>query len=163
MNPEAEKWTQVKELFETALAVEQSLRHRFLERECSSTESRDAVEKLLAAHEEAGSFLRDDLKFVDLSYPTAVENCLAPGSVLVDRFRILRFISRGGMGEVYEALDLELDSHIAVKIIRPEIIGSGQALARFKREVHLAKQVTHPNVCRIFDLFRHRDGNGDVL
>ncbi len=166
MKTETDKWTQVKELFEAALAVEPSARLRFLEQESSSAELRGTVGKLLAAHEEAGSFLQRDPGLDEFSAVPAFPNRLTPGSLLVDRFRILRFIARGGMGEVYEALDLELDSHIAVKTIRPEIVGSPQALARFKREVHLAKQVTHPNVCRIFDLFRHRDPSsegGDVL
>lgn len=166
MSTDAKKWSEVKELFEAALAVELSSRRRFLEQECSSAELRESVEKLLGAHEEAGSFLHHDAGFTDDTNGAPFPNRLAPGSLLLERFRILRFIARGGMGEVYEALDLELDAQIAVKTIRPEIVGSAHALARFKREVHLAKQVTHPNVCRIFDLFRHRDaslGAADVL
>jgi serine/threonine protein kinase/tetratricopeptide (TPR) repeat protein len=160
------KWEQIKELFETALEVEPSSRLRHLERECSSAELRNMVEELLLAHEEAGSFLGRGLKFAELSHSAAMPNRLMPGNLLVERFQILRFIAKGGMGEVYEALDLELDSHVAIKTIRPEIVGSPQTLRRFKQEVQLAKQVTHLNVCRIFDLFRHRDsssGEGDVL
>jgi serine/threonine protein kinase/tetratricopeptide (TPR) repeat protein len=166
MEIKSEEWVQIKELFEAALAVEPSTRLRFLEQECSSAELRGSVERLLAAHEEAGSFLQHSPKLDEVSAAPSFPNRFTPGSLLVDRFRILRFIARGGMGEVYEALDLELDSHVAIKTIRSEILGSPQALTRFKREVHLAKQVTHPNVCRIFDLFRHRDassGAGDVL
>lgn len=166
MKTETDKWTQVKELFEAALAIERSSRHCFLEQECSSAEVRGSVERLLIAHEEAGSFLHFNPGLEEETDTLAFSNRLEPGSLLLDRFQILRFIARGGMGEVYEALDLELDSHIALKTIRPEIIGSPQALARFKREVYLAKQVTHPNVCRIFDLFRHRDSShekGDLL
>ena len=60
------------------------------------------------------------------------------------------------MGEVYEAEDLELREHVAIKLIRPEVLAIyADAPERFKREVRLAKQVTHPNVCRIFDMFRH--------
>lgn len=157
MEFKVEKWDQIKELFQAALDVEPSVRREFLKQESSSVELSNAVEKLLLAHEEAGSLLQRDPACAEISYSATVQNCLTPGSLLVDRFQVLRFIASGGMGEVYEALDLELQTHIAIKTIRQEIADSQQALARFKREVHLAKQVTHPNVCRIFDLFRHRD------
>jgi serine/threonine protein kinase/tetratricopeptide (TPR) repeat protein len=78
---------------------------------------------------------------------------LSGGKLLAGRFRIVRFIARGGMGEVYEAEDLELSERVALKTVRSEIAGDGRAMERFKREIHLARKVTHPNVCRIFDLF----------
>jgi tetratricopeptide (TPR) repeat protein/TolB-like protein len=62
------------------------------------------------------------------------------------------------MGEVYEAEDRELGERVALKTVRPEIAGQEGVLERFKREVHLARKVTHPNVCRLFDLGVHRIG-----
>jgi tetratricopeptide (TPR) repeat protein len=59
------------------------------------------------------------------------------------------------MGEVYEAEDIELAERVALKTIRPDIAGDERAIDRFKREIHLARQVSHPNVCRIFDLGYH--------
>jgi len=87
---------------------------------------------------------------------------LTPGQVLAERYRIVRFIAQGGMGEVYEAEDRELGERVALKTVRPEIAGQEGVLDRFKREVHLARKVTHPNVCRLFDLglHRERDANG---
>jgi len=82
---------------------------------------------------------------------------LTPGVVLADRFEVVRFLGRGGMGEVFEARDRELDQWVALKVLRPEIALDPPMLARFRREIQLSRQVTHPNVCRIFDLFRHRD------
>jgi eukaryotic-like serine/threonine-protein kinase len=76
----------------------------------------------------------------------------APGDLLANRFRIIRFISKGGMGEVYEAEDLELQERVAIKTILPSIAANPAALEQFKREIQLARRVTHPNVCRIFDL-----------
>jgi predicted Zn-dependent protease len=157
MEFKTEKWSRIKELFEAALDVEPSSRGAFLEKEAGSAELRSAVEELLNANEDAGSFLQSRDAFAVDSPDGFAPHRLEPGTLLVDRFEIRRFISRGGMGEVYEARDLELQTPVAIKTIRPEIAGSPQALARFKQEVHLAKQVTHPNVCRIFDLFRHRD------
>ncbi len=75
--------------------------------------------------------------------------------LLCNRFRVVRFIARGGMGELYEAEDLTLGEHIALKTIRPEIAKDTRATQRFRREVQLARKVTHANICRIFDLFDH--------
>ena len=85
---------------------------------------------------------------------------LAPGEVLCERFRIVRFLGEGGMGQVFEAWDLELHASLALKVIRPELSRRASAVNRFKREVHLARRVTHPHVCRIFDLFRHHVSGG---
>jgi tetratricopeptide (TPR) repeat protein/tRNA A-37 threonylcarbamoyl transferase component Bud32 len=76
----------------------------------------------------------------------------APGATLAGRYRIVRFIAAGGMGEVYEAEDEVLGTHVALKTIRPELVARPQMLERFRREILLARRVTHRNVCRIFDL-----------
>ncbi|HYU34019.1 MAG TPA: tetratricopeptide repeat-containing serine/threonine-protein kinase [Thermoanaerobaculia bacterium] len=84
----------------------------------------------------------------------------APGTLVAERYRIVRFIARGGMGEVYEVEDLELRERVALKTVRPEVAHDEMAIERFKREIQLARRVTHPNVCRIFDVSHHRpDGN----
>ena len=78
------------------------------------------------------------------------------GDVVAFRFRIVRYLAKGGMGELYEAEDLELRERVALKTILSKIADDERSILLFKREVHLARQVTHPNVCRIFDVFRHR-------
>jgi tetratricopeptide (TPR) repeat protein/tRNA A-37 threonylcarbamoyl transferase component Bud32/TolB-like protein len=82
-------------------------------------------------------------------------SCLAPGQLLASRYRIVAFLGKGAVGEVYEAEDLELADRIAIKILRPEIARDERVLQRFKREIQLARRVTHPNVCRVFDLVYH--------
>ena len=77
---------------------------------------------------------------------------------LADRYRVVRFLARGGAGEVYEAEDLQLGLRVALKTVRPDVAEDPKSLERFKREIQLARQVTHPNVCRIFDFGSHRDG-----
>jgi serine/threonine protein kinase len=91
---------------------------------------------------------------VDGAIPAAAPagGAVADGTVLAERYRITRFIARGGMGEVYEAEDLELHAPVALKMMRAEMAADPGAIARFKRETHLARRVTHPNVCRIFDV-----------
>jgi serine/threonine protein kinase len=83
--------------------------------------------------------------------------------VVARRFRIIGFIGRGGMGEVYEVQDLELGERVALKTLRLGREEAGRAIERFRREILLARKVTHPNVCRIFDVFRHEEESGVVL
>jgi serine/threonine protein kinase/tetratricopeptide (TPR) repeat protein len=74
------------------------------------------------------------------------------GQVLGERYEILKRLGEGGMGAVYKARDHELDRLVALKVIRPELAGHPDILRRFKQELILARQVTHKNVVRIFDL-----------
>lgn len=80
---------------------------------------------------------------------------LAPKDMLAGRFAIRQWIASGGMGDVYRAYDRELDGEVAIKTIRREIVSEVRAMERFRREISLARQVTHANVCRVFDIF-HR-------
>jgi serine/threonine protein kinase/tetratricopeptide (TPR) repeat protein len=77
---------------------------------------------------------------------------LEPGMMLGERYEILKRLGEGGMGAVYKARDHELDRMVALKVIRPELAGHPDILRRFKQELILARQVTHKNVVRIFDL-----------
>jgi TolB-like protein len=77
--------------------------------------------------------------------------------LLGGRYEILGLIGIGGMGSVYKALDRELDEHIALKMLRPDLVAVSGALDRFRQEVKLARRVTHPNVVRTFDLGEHGD------
>jgi tetratricopeptide (TPR) repeat protein/predicted Ser/Thr protein kinase/TolB-like protein len=75
-----------------------------------------------------------------------------PGHVLGGRYEILGLLGEGGMGAVYKARDREVDREVALKVIRPELTGHPDIVRRFKQELILARQVTHKNVVRIFDL-----------
>lgn len=74
------------------------------------------------------------------------------GEVLLGRFEILRHLGNGGMGDVYEAMDLEL-GRIALKTIRADIISSQDMLSRFRKEVQFARRISDPHICRIHELF----------
>ncbi|MDP9339947.1 MAG: protein kinase, partial [Acidobacteriota bacterium] len=77
---------------------------------------------------------------------------LGPGTFLGHRYEIIALLGQGGMGAVYKARDTELDRVVALKIIRPDLTTNPEILKRFKQELILARQVTHRNVIRIFDL-----------
>ncbi|MBL8231862.1 MAG: serine/threonine-protein kinase [Bryobacterales bacterium] len=88
---------------------------------------------------------------------------LSNGSVIANRFRVLRFVGSGGMGEVYEAEDLELGGRVALKTIRPALLTKPDTLSRFRREVQVARQVTHPAICRVFDVGRHLQEGAELV
>jgi len=162
-----DNWEAAKALFEAALEEDAANRSSFLKERCSDASVCAEVERLLAEHDEAASsFLPTELPTVSLGdfipEPAARNQQLSESQVLAGRFRIVRYIAGGGMGEVYEAEDQELRERVAIKTIRADILVQPNAMARFKREVYLARKVTHPNVCRIFDLFRHKPDDGSV-
>lgn len=76
----------------------------------------------------------------------------AAGTVLASRYRIVTALGRGGMGEVYRADDLKLNQTVALKFLPRERAFDAGALARLQQEVRLARQISHPSVCRVFDL-----------
>ncbi len=76
----------------------------------------------------------------------------APGAIIAGRYEILQALGEGGMGTVYKATDRELDRMVALKTIRPELAANPAIIKRFKQELILARQVTHRNVVRIYDL-----------
>lgn len=77
---------------------------------------------------------------------------LAPGVVLADRYRIVSQLGKGGMGEVYRADDLELGSSVALKFLPSQLAADPVRLDRLRAEVRMARQVSHANVCRVFDI-----------
>jgi Protein kinase domain len=72
--------------------------------------------------------------------------------MVADRYRVVALLGRGGMGEVYRAEDLKLSQVLAIKFLPEKLTEDPAALARFHSEVRIARQVSHPNVCRVFDI-----------
>jgi serine/threonine protein kinase/tetratricopeptide (TPR) repeat protein len=80
----------------------------------------------------------------------------ARGDLVAERYRIERFIAKGGMAEVYAADDVKLNDRLALKALRPVNGATARLQGRLKREMRLARRITHPNVCRLFELGFHR-------
>jgi len=78
-----------------------------------------------------------------------------PGAILASRFRIVSLVGRGGMGEVYRADDLELGQPVALKFLPKASLGDQETIERFRGEVRNARQIAHPNVCRVYDIGEH--------
>jgi len=88
---------------------------------------------------------------------------LGTGETISGRFKIIRFISSGGMGEVYEAWDYELQDKVALKTVRPEVSSIPAVIESFKQEVRRARGISHPSICRVYDLFRHNTVSGERI
>jgi eukaryotic-like serine/threonine-protein kinase len=160
----------VEQLFEAALALKPEEREAFLEQGCGHDEElRQTVEVLLVEDANAGSLLEHPpfaLLGQAVLRPATTGPLLGnsiflpppgrfkPGEILLDRFVIIRFIAKGGMGEVYEAEDTFLQGvHVALKAILPQIADDPALQQRFEREVLLAREVSHQNLCPIYDIF----------
>jgi tetratricopeptide (TPR) repeat protein len=150
MTPEL--WERLKPLFHAAMERDGETRASFVQQACGA----DAELKrhlLQLIQTEQDGMRPFDFPIVNLSSASnLVERPFRPGEIVLGRFRIIRLLGRGGMGEVFEADDLEL-GRIALKTIRPDLSTSTPALDRFRREVQLARKITGPHVCRIHELF----------
>ena len=144
------------ELFERAVELQESERELFLDRECADDgELRRIVEALLEGEDDTIDVSRVVSKPVPPPPPpTAVTKEFSAGEVFADRYRIISLLGRGAMGEVYRAHDTVLDVPVAIKFVlgyRPDFRD------RLLKEVRLSREVTHPAVCRVFDVGREGD------
>ena len=140
MDISPDNWKVIKELFKDALEEEPAKRLSFLNKRCLDVNLRLEVEKLLAEHEQARDFLAEPAfaGLIPRSVLAPLPRTLAIGNLLVERFRIVRFIASGGMGIVYKAEDIRLHRFVALKFLPPEIAQDQQAIMRFHREARAA-------------------------
>ena len=156
-----ERFDIVDRLYRAALQVEPDHRSVFLKEACGGDEIlRKDVEFLLELDEKTAAFVNRptsdifaELVAQEMDVPAFAETArtrrFLPAEIIADRFEIVALIGQGGMGDVYEAKDLHLGEHVALKTIRPEFASDQRMLGKFKQEILLAKKVTHLNVCRI--------------
>ncbi len=170
----ADRWQQVESLLERALELSPPERETFLARECGADAAlKDEVEALLVADEKAARFFAQPILSLagsdpdrqpegrstspTVAEPTPGESSgarrdRAAGTVLAGRYRIVGLLGRGGMGEVYRADDLKLEAQVALKLLPQPIEETSRRLERFFDEVRIARRITHPSVCRVYDV-----------
>jgi serine/threonine-protein kinase len=174
-----DRWRKVDELFEAALEREPKDRAAFLDQACGTDrELRREVEKMLSFDERAQDFIKTDVfevaarlitkpqENVPISNRAVKKSSFTsdsiddarfiPGDVLSERYRIVGLLGRGGMGEVYRADDLKLKQPVALKFLPASLTADGAALARFYKEVSVARQISHRNVCRVYDVAEYQ-------
>src|SRR5712692_1889358 len=128
-----ERWERIKRLFDEALDLEPGSRAAFLDGSCQDDPGlRADVERLLAAHAIAGTFME-----TPLLAPVDPESTFSCGDLVSDRYRIVRFVAKGGMGAIYEAHDTRLDRRVALKFLPEEFALGCSARERFEREARV--------------------------
>ncbi len=155
MSPE--RWQQVKEIFNSAIAYRPEERGLFLSQACAGDEElRSEVESLISSHEQSGSFI-DEPAFQAAASLLAGERVeLEPGQT-IGSYEVISFISRGGMGEVYLAEDKRLGRNVALKLLPTSFTTDDDRLRRFEQEARAASALNHPNIITIYEV-HHSEG-----
>jgi len=158
MTPEL--YQRLKPLYEAALDLPSGLskeqRDQFVAEACGNdAELHQALQSLLAGNQEGANTLDSPvLAFNWNDHFFQQKRSFTDGELILSRFRIVRHIASGGMGEVYEAEDQLLQGvHVALKTILQHVAANPDLQRRFEREVLLAREVTHTNLCPIYDIF----------
>lgn len=159
MNPE--QWERVRLLFEEALERSDGTRRAFVESSCGDDLAlRDELLSLVAACERSPEIHEPPTAWFGVLLGSEPPRLLA-GDQVANRYHIKALLGRGGMGEVYEAWDEELSIPVALKTLH--LPGATEdAHKRLKLEGILARSVWHPNVCRLYDLGRHGEGEDAI-
>ncbi|HXI92826.1 MAG TPA: serine/threonine-protein kinase, partial [Blastocatellia bacterium] len=149
-----ERWTQVDELFHSALACEPALRAAFLAQACSGDEPLlREVASLISFHDDPASFI--ELPAADLAAELLGKR---PSELEVGQqvayYKVLSSLGAGGMGEVYLAEDTRLGRRIALKLLPAQFTTDAERVRRFEQEARAASALNHPNIVTIHDIGR---------
>lgn len=156
----AERWAQIKKALAQVLDAPESRRTEAIRNACAGDPGIESEVRGLLAQTIGPSC-------GEFGYTTATETTggsdesdllLQAGNAIAGRFRLVRLLGRGGMGQVWEAFDGQLRVSVAIKTLRPELLSDDRAVARFQRELLTARGVTHPHICRVYDLCVHESG-----
>ncbi|MBI4910520.1 MAG: protein kinase [Acidobacteria bacterium] len=149
MTPD-ERYRREMEVFEQVLEAAAEDRPRLIGELCGEDNAiADRIRLLIAAHDEPTRIWQE-------MPGEALRGNIHAGTLLCDRFRLIRLLGKGGMGQVWEAADQAYSGdakNVAVKLLGETLVSKPSAIARFKQEVQLARAIGHPNVCRVFELF----------
>jgi predicted Ser/Thr protein kinase len=170
----SQRHEEIKKLFLSVCELDEAGRASFLDQACrDDPELRSEVESLLRHHLpdtiiEAPVPARQSGGHADGGAPQVLAEPVAPdltpvpvaepqprfsaGTIIGQRYRIVGLLGRGGMGEVYRADDLKLQRTVALKFLAHDRVSDPAWLARFQNEVRLSLKITHPNICRVYDI-----------
>jgi eukaryotic-like serine/threonine-protein kinase len=142
-----EQYHLAREYFHEAVDLEPQEQARKLEE--MPAEIREEVRRLLDLHAADRTFLDEPI--------FEPPRTLAPGET-VGRFRVVRALGRGGMGEVFEAEDLKFSQRCAIKTVAPEWLDDRETVSRFERETKIGRELNHPNICRVYEYLEEPRG-----
>jgi eukaryotic-like serine/threonine-protein kinase len=146
-----ERWQQIDDVLQAALAFQAHERSDFLSRVCANDDGlRTEVESLLASHAKAGSFLSQPA--MELAAESVAAQAHQKTGQVVGHYRIVAALGAGGMGEVYLAEDLELGRKVALKVLPDYAVADGERERRFRQEARAASGLSHPNIAHIYEI-----------
>jgi tetratricopeptide (TPR) repeat protein len=162
----AHHWKRARKLFDSAVERSPSEADDYLRAECAGDdELLSEIRRMLDEHRRTGTL--DHHPVWDMTPAASASTpVFSRGQVVAGRYRIVRYLSCGGMGEVYEAEHPLLPDRVALKTLLPAIASDEVMIARFKQEIQLARKIAHPNVCKVFDLEWHQtdgESKGTIL
>ena len=141
MTPEV--WQRVKEVLAGALEKEPEERPAYLDQACAEQSLRHEVESLIATYEKGDSCFLERL---------AIESHTLERGTVLGSYEILAHVGSGGMGDVYRALDRNLNREVAIKVLSPNFADDPNLLIRFRREAHVLASLNYPNIVTIYDI-----------
>jgi eukaryotic-like serine/threonine-protein kinase len=149
----------IRSIATQALDLDPAQREAFIVSACEQDPDavHDALKSMRLLQLPAETDSTETVELGDDHGSAAQNHCFAPGQIIDNRLKIIEFIDEGGMGEVYAALELNLQQKVALKAIRSEIAAHSGNIERFKTEVKQSLRITHPNVCRVHQLASHQD------
>ena len=150
---------EVQKILAQAIGAPVDERRELISKLCEGDTSLQAeVMRLITAEETTGGSLCESTRTETMltAAPRTVWQSLQIGQLIAGRFQIQQLVGRGGMGEVYEAWDFELQQKVALKTIRRDIADHPGMINRFKAEVKESLRITDPNVCRVYQLACHQ-------
>ena len=154
---QAERWQQLDQLFHSALQLQPGERAALLDKECAGDEGlRRECETLLAAHEEAGSFIEKPALNAEAWTIAEDQNRLSVGQT-IGHYRIISQLGAGGMGEVYLAEDAMLGRKVALKLLPADFTRDIDRVRRFQQEAHAASALNHPNIVTVYEIAHNDD------
>lgn len=169
MTPEL--WNRIKELYSAAQDRPENERAEFLKHSCGGDEElRIEVQELLDSHEEDDAFLQNSAvaEVASIFEGEATEGMepgnglnslrLEAGSLLNGRYEIGRLLGRGGMGEVYLAVDTRINRNVALKVLHDKLVSVKESLSRFAREAQVVSALNHPHIMTIYEFDKTSDG-----
>ncbi|MDQ4123314.1 MAG: serine/threonine-protein kinase [Acidobacteriota bacterium] len=146
------RWQQIENLYFAVLEQPENERAQFLsEKSAGDPELYEEVQSLLNSNEESADFLAKPEFELGLQLLSSPNHVLASGQNF-GNYKILKFIGRGGMGEVYLAKDTRLGRQVAVKVLPSDLASDRERIRRFKQEAIAASALNHPNILTIHDI-----------
>jgi serine/threonine-protein kinase len=159
---EHERWRRIETLYHAALEIPATQRSDFLEYSCGDDKALlDEIESLLTRQTTAQEFMavpafelaaQQIAQTINRNDTDQLTEEFVPGTILASRYRIVTLLGRGGMGAVYRADDLDLGQVVALKFLPRVYSQDARRLDRFRAEVRNARQISHPSVCRVYDI-----------